>query len=56
MNQNNTDKSHTNPITADFMTREEFNTIMKTGLSQAKSDQSCSYIDVLSNLKENVYK
>ena len=39
------------PATLDSMTTEEFNSIMETGLSQAKSDQSRPVADVFADLK-----
>ena len=40
------------PATLDSMTTEEFNSIMETGLSQAKSEQSRPVADVFADLKQ----
>lgn len=40
------------PTTLDSMTTEEFNSIMETGLSQAKSEQSRPVADVFAGLKQ----
>lgn len=40
------------PTTLDSITTEEFNSIMETGLSQAKSDQSRPIADVFADLKQ----
>lgn len=42
------------PATLDSMTTTEFNTIMETGLSQAKSDQSRPATDVFSDLRREI--
>ena len=42
------------PATLDSMTTEEFNTIMETGLSQAKDDQSRSSTDVFADLRREI--
>ena len=42
------------PATLDSMTTEEFNTIMETGLSQAKANQSRPYTDVLTGLRQEI--
>lgn len=39
------------PSTLDSMTTEEFNSIMETGLSQAKSNQSRPVDDIFADLK-----
>ena len=56
MNKKDTDKSHTKPIALDSITSEEFNSIMETGLSQAKANQSRPYTDVFADLRQKVYK
>lgn len=40
------------PITLDSLITEEFNSIIETGLSQAKSDQSRPVADVFVDLKQ----
>lgn len=40
------------PATLDPMTTEKFNSIMETGLSQAKSDQSHFATDVFADIKK----
>lgn len=47
-----TTKSEIEPITLNSMTTEEFNSIMGTGLSQAKDDESRPYTDVLADLRQ----
>lgn len=42
------------PATLDSMTTEEFNSIMETGLSQAKADQSRSAADVFADLRREL--
>lgn len=42
------------PATLDSMTKEEFNSIMETGLSQAKADQSRPVADVLADLRREL--
>lgn len=42
------------PITLDSLTTEEFNSIMETGLSQAKSDQSRPAADVFADLRREL--
>ena len=42
------------PATLDSMATEEFNAIMETGLSQAKTDQSRPYTDVLTDLRQEI--
>ena len=42
------------PATLDSMTKEEFDSIMKTGLSQAKSDQSRLVADVFADLRREL--
>ena len=42
------------PVTRDSMTTEEFNTIMETGLSQAKADQSRSVADAFADLRQEL--
>ena len=42
------------PATLDSMTTEEFNTIMETGLSQAKNNQSRPYTNVLTDLRQEI--
>lgn len=42
------------PSTLDSMTTEEFNSIMETGLSQARSDQSRPVADVFSDLRREI--
>lgn len=42
------------PTTLDSMTTEEFNSIMETGLSQAKSDQSRLATDVFADLRREI--
>ena len=41
------------PTTLDSMNTKEFNSIMETGLSQAKADQSCSATDVFADLSRD---
>lgn len=42
------------PAALDSMTTEEFNSIMETGLSQAKSDQSRPVADVFADLRQEL--
>lgn len=42
------------PTTLDSMATEEFNTIMETGLSQAKANQSRPYSDVFADLRQEI--
>lgn len=42
------------PATMDFMTTKEFDSIMETGLSQAKSDQSRPVADVFTDLRREI--
>ena len=42
------------PVTLDSMSLKEFNTIMETGLSQAQSNQSRLYTDVLADLRQEI--
>lgn len=42
------------PISLDSITTEEFNTIMETGLSQAKADRSRPYSDVFAGLRQEI--
>ena len=42
------------PATLDSMSLKEFNTIMETGLSQAQSNQSRLYTDVLADLRQEI--
>lgn len=42
------------PVTLDSMATEEFNSIMETGLSQAKSDQSRPATDVFEDLRREL--
>ncbi len=42
------------PTTLDLMTNEEFNAIMKKGLSQAKNDISYPAADVFANLRQEL--
>lgn len=42
------------PTTLDTITKEEFNSMMETGLSQAKADQSRSYTEVLADLRQEI--
>lgn len=42
------------PVALDSMTTEEFNSIMETGLSQAKSDQSRPVADVFADLRQEL--
>lgn len=42
------------PITLDSITREDFNSIMQTGLSQAKSNKSRPVSDVFSDLRREL--
>lgn len=42
------------PPTLDSMTTEEFNSIMETGLSQAKADQSRPVADVFADLRQEI--
>ena len=39
------------PLSLDSITTDEFDTIMETGLSQAKANQSRHYTDVLTDLR-----
>lgn len=42
------------PATLDSITTKEFNTIMETGLSQAKNDRSRPVIDVFADLRREI--
>ncbi len=42
------------PATRDSMTVKEFHSVMETGLSQAKADQSCPAADVLADLRREL--
>lgn len=42
------------PTTLDSMTTKEFNTMMETGYSQAKSDQSRPVADVFADLRQEI--
>ncbi len=42
------------PISLDSMTTAEFNSIMETGLSQAKADQSRPASEVFANLRQEL--
>lgn len=42
------------PVTLDSMATEEFNSIMETGLSQVKSDQSRPATDVFEDLRREL--
>lgn len=42
------------PISLDSMTTAEFNSIMETGLSQAKADQSRPIADVFADLRREI--
>ena len=42
------------PTTLDSMTTEEFNSILETGLSQAKNDQSRPATDIFANLRREI--
>ena len=42
------------PITLDSMTTENFNSVMETGLSQAKNDQSRPAADVFADLRREL--
>lgn len=42
------------PTTLNSMTTKEFNTMMKTGFSQAKSDQSRPITDVFADLRQEL--
>lgn len=42
------------PATLDSMTTGEFNTIMETGLAQAKANQSRPYSDVFADLRQEI--
>lgn len=42
------------PVTQDSMTTQEFNSIMETGLSQAKAGQSRSAVNVLADLRREI--
>lgn len=42
------------PVARDSMTTTEFNTMMETGLSQAKADESRPVSDVFSNLRKGL--
>ncbi len=42
------------PTTLDSLTTEEFDSIMKKGLAQAKSDQSRSVADVFADLRREI--
>ena len=57
MNKKAKNTLHTKPITPiakDSMSSSEFNTIMKTGLAQAKFDQSRPYSDVFADLRQEI--
>lgn len=41
-------------LTLDSMTTAEFDSIMETGLSQAKTDQSCPVSEVFAKLREQI--
>lgn len=41
-------------VTLDSMTKEEFSSIMETGLAQAKADQSRSATDVFADLRREL--
>lgn len=43
------------PVTRDSMMAEEFNAGMETGLSQAKSNQSRPAVDVIADLRWELY-
>ncbi len=51
MNKKDIRTSFQKPTTLDSMTTKEFNSIMETGLSQAKSDQSRPVTDVFADLR-----
>ena len=42
------------PISLDSITIDEFDTIMETGLSQAKANQSRHYTDALTDLRQEI--
>lgn len=42
------------PLSLDSITTDEFDTIMETGLSQAKANQSRHYTDVLTDLRQEI--
>ena len=42
------------PVTLDSMTTSEFNSIMETGLSQAKNDDSLPVTEVFTNLRQEL--
>lgn len=52
MNRKQPDKFYTKPIAEDSISSSEFNTIIETGLSQAKADRSRPYSDVFEDLKQ----
>ncbi len=52
MTRKNIKTSFQEPATLDSMTTKEFDSIMETGLSQAKSDQSRPATDVFADLKQ----
>lgn len=42
------------PLSLDSITTDEFDTIMETGLSQAKANQSRHYTDALTDLRQEI--
>lgn len=42
------------PVTLDSMTTEKFNSIMETGLSQARTNQSRPVVDVFADLRREL--
>ena len=42
------------PLSLDSITTDEFDTIMETGLSQAKANQSRPYTDALTDLRQEI--
>lgn len=44
------------PVAQDLMTAAEFNTMMETGLSQARADELRSVSDVFSDLRKELQK
>lgn len=42
------------PISLDSITTDEFDTIMETGLSQVKANQSHHYTDALTDLRQEI--
>ncbi len=44
------------PVAQDSMTAAEFNTMMETGLSQARADELRSVSDVFSDLRKGLQK